>query len=58
MRAATILRWPTSPARLATRKPCIATGMTMAMNSIAASTSTSVKPRRRRLKARYGAMVG
>ena len=54
MRAATILRWPTSPARLAMRSPCIATGMTMAMNSIAASTSASVKARRARLTAGLG----
>src|ERR1700722_3880271 len=48
MRAATILRWPTSPAVLATCNPCKATGMTMAINSSAASTSASVKPERRR----------
>src|SRR6266568_5614922 len=43
-RAAWSLRWATSPARLAMRKPWTATGMTMAMNISAASTSASVKP--------------
>src|ERR1051325_9851607 len=45
MRPATALRCPTCPARLATRRPCTATGMTMAMKASAASTSASVKPR-------------
>src|ERR1700678_4303568 len=49
MRAATILGWPTSPAVLATRNPCKATGMTMASNNNTASTSASVKPERWRL---------
>src|SRR5438445_534361 len=44
MRAATALRVATSPARLAMRNAPTATGMTMAMKSIAASTSASVKP--------------
>src|SRR5262249_46473181 len=48
MRAATALRWLTWPARLATRNESTATGMTIAMNASAASTSTSVKPARAR----------
>src|SRR5580658_5823773 len=46
MRAAIILRWPTSPATLATCKPCKATGITMAISNSAASTSASVKAER------------
>src|SRR5580658_1621629 len=46
MRAAIILRWPTSPAMLAICKPCKATGITRAISNSAASTSASVKPER------------
>src|SRR3954468_9066134 len=42
-RAASALRVPISPARLAMCSASTATGMTMAMNNIAASTSASVK---------------
>src|SRR3989454_9112015 len=54
IRAATALRWPTSPARFAMRSPSTATGMTMAMNANAASTSASVKAARARLAAHPG----
>src|SRR5207247_5997168 len=50
IRAATVLRCPTSPARFAMRNPSTATGMTMAMNASAASTSASVKAARARLE--------
>src|SRR5581483_8670820 len=53
-RAARLLRWATSPARLATRRPWMATGTTIAIKASAASTSASVKPaRRRQTRARY-----
>src|SRR4051812_46130488 len=45
MRIAAALRWPTMPARLATDTPCIVTGIKIAMNNNAASTSASVKAR-------------
>src|SRR5436190_16043528 len=54
IRAATALRWPTSPARFAMRSPSTATGMTIAMNASAASTSASVKAARARLTADHG----
>src|SRR5438552_9909410 len=50
IRAATVLRCPTSPARFAMRNPSAATGMTTAMNASAASTSASVKAARARLE--------
>src|SRR5690242_1489690 len=46
-RAASPLRSATEPARLAIWRPSMATGITMAMNSNAASTSASVKAARR-----------
>src|SRR5438876_11248371 len=49
-RAATALRCATSPARFATRNPSTATGMTIARNASAASTSASVKAARARLE--------
>src|SRR3954468_18395284 len=55
MRVATSLRWPTCPTRLATRNASIATGITIAMKTSAASTSTSVKPFR--LAAQYSVVI-
>src|SRR5262245_62158666 len=49
--AAAALRCPTWPARFAMRSPSTATGMTMAMNARAASTSASVNAPRARLAA-------
>src|SRR5262245_30167720 len=57
MRAATTLRCPTCPARLATRNPSTATGITMAMKARAASTSASVKAWRACLAADAGRIV-
>src|SRR5688572_20850711 len=59
-RAATDFRKPTCPARLAMRSPSTATGITMAINASAASTSTSVNAEAGRpyLAARDGRVVG
>src|SRR5580693_7735317 len=46
-RMARALRCETSPARLASLSPCTTTGVMMAMNPSATSTSASVKPARR-----------
>src|SRR2546422_5979548 len=58
MRAAAVLRCPTSPALPAMRKPSTATGMTMAIKVSAANTSTSVKAACTRLTTGITRIVG